>query len=131
MQSTCNYCFHYDLLTNTAVTGITLTLNGVTYPPNSIITMEELGSGSMALTARTTYSPCCTGTDGNWFLPGQSQALSSDTSLNFYQSKTANGEVCFHSSVYSAFTICCLFTIRYLCIFNPLTGVTEQEQYSG
>ncbi len=76
----------------TATIGISLSLDGVTYSPNDIVAMETLGSGASGLVATTTHRPCCTA-DGNWFLPGSLTELSTDSGLNFYQTKNANGQV--------------------------------------
>jgi len=41
------------------ITDIWITLNGVTYPNNSIMTNTDIGTGSAALLCTTTYTPCC------------------------------------------------------------------------
>ena len=57
------------------IAGIQLTLNGVTYPNNSIVTNTDIGTGSAALLCTTTYTPCCTSAnpETQWFFPNGSQ----------------------------------------------------------
>ena len=57
-------------------TGIGLTLNGVQYTNNSVVSITDIGTGSAALHCTTTYLPCCfsgppPGT--HWYFPNGSQ----------------------------------------------------------
>jgi len=53
-----------------------MTLNGVTYPNNSIVNITDIGTGSAALLCTTTYTPCCNSLDNpetQWYFPNRSQ----------------------------------------------------------
>ena len=68
--------------------GITVTLNGVQYPNNSVVTITDIGTGSAALFCTTTYIPCCLSTDGShWYFPYRSQ-IQNTTTLPYYTSRT-------------------------------------------
>ena len=55
-------------------TGIGLTLNGVQYTNNSVVTITDIGTGSAALLCTTTNSDCCFSGQGNgWYFPSGSQ----------------------------------------------------------
>ena len=53
------------------ITDVWITLNGVTYANNSIVTNTDIGTGYAALACTTTYTPCCysanLGTE--WYFP--------------------------------------------------------------
>ena len=71
-------------------TGIGLTLNGMQYTNNSVVTITDIGTDSAALLCTTTYTPCCftsplPGT--NWYYPDGSQVENNDT-LPYYRSRT-------------------------------------------
>ena len=57
------------------IAGIQLTVNGVAYANNSIVTRTDIGNGSAALLCTTTYSPCCSSAnpETQWFFPNGSQ----------------------------------------------------------
>ena len=51
-------------------TGVSLFLNGVQYPDNSVVNITDIGTGSAALFCTTTRIGCCLSTDGsNWYFP--------------------------------------------------------------
>ena len=70
-------------------TGIGLTLNGVQYTSNSVVTITDIGTDSAALYCTTTYLPCCfsgppPGT--HWYFPNGSQVERFST-LPYYRSR--------------------------------------------
>ena len=70
-------------------TGIGLTLNGVQYTSNSVVTITDIGTDSAALLCTTTYLPCCfsgppPGT--HWYFPNGSQVERFST-LPYYRSR--------------------------------------------
>ena len=69
--------------------GVGLSLDGVNYTNNSIVTRTDIGTGSAALLCTTTYSPCCT--SGNigtqWFFPDGSQ-VSNNGGLPYYRTRS-------------------------------------------
>ena len=72
------------------VTGIGLTLNGVQYTNNSVVTITNIGTGSAALLCTTTYIPCCFSIPlpGNhWYFPNGSRVDRFNT-LPYYRSRT-------------------------------------------
>ena len=69
--------------------GVGLTLNGVNYTNNSIVTRTDIGTGSAALFCTTTYSPCCTSLnpDTHWFFPDGSPVVN-DAGLPYYRTRS-------------------------------------------
>ena len=70
-------------------TGIGLTLNGVQYTSNSVVTITDIGTDSAALHCTTTFIPCCfsgppPGT--HWYFPNGSQVERFST-LPYYRSR--------------------------------------------
>ena len=70
-------------------TGIGLTLNNVQYTNNSVVTITDIGTGSVALLCTTTYYPCCfsappPGT--HWYFPDGSRIENTNT-LPYYRSR--------------------------------------------
>ena len=78
-------------------TGIGLTLNGVQYTNNSVVTITDIGTGSAALLCTTTYIPCCFSADGShWYFPDGSTVQRSET-LPYYRTRsTSPGTVLLH-----------------------------------
>ena len=69
--------------------GIGLTVNGVSYTNNSIVTITEIGTGSAALFCITTLPRCCySGTGGmnGWFLPNGREVMR-DEELPYYRTR--------------------------------------------
>ena len=54
-------------------------LDGVLYPNNSAVALADIGEDLLALYCLTNLTTCCTdaegGVAGEWFLPGQTQAV--------------------------------------------------------
>ena len=54
-------------------------LDGVIYPNNSAVALADIGEDLLALYCLTNLTTCCTdaegGVAGEWFLPGQTQAV--------------------------------------------------------
>ena len=54
-------------------------LDGVLYPNNSAVALADIGEDLLALYCLTNLATCCTdaegGVAGEWFLPGQTQAV--------------------------------------------------------
>jgi len=70
--------------------GISLTLNGVSYTNNSIVTITEIGTGSAALHCTTTLPRCCfSGQGGGWFLPN-GNVLINNANLPYYRKRAQN-----------------------------------------
>ena len=74
-------------------TGIRLTLNGVQYTNNSVVTITDIGTDSAALICTTTYHPCCftvplPGT--HWYFPNETW-LENNNALPYYRTRTASG----------------------------------------
>ena len=81
-------------------TGIGLTLNGVQYTSNSVVTITDIGTDSAALHCTTTYIPCCfsgppPGT--HWYFPNGSQVERFST-LPYYRSRI-DGQFSPHGAV--------------------------------
>ena len=79
LQSLCLSC----------TTGIGLTLNGVQYNNNSVVTIMDIGTDSVALLCTTTYYPCCysgppPGT--HWYFPNGSRIENTNT-LPYYRTR--------------------------------------------
>ena len=55
-------------------------LNGTTYPNNSLVTLEDIGEEDSALLCMTNLSACCRSpygsASGNWFLPNTTRVPS-------------------------------------------------------
>ena len=56
------------------ITDVWITLNGVPYANNSIVTNTDIGTGSAALLCTTTYTPCCSSDnpETQWYFPNGS-----------------------------------------------------------
>ena len=70
-------------------TGITLTLNNVSYTNNSVVTITDIGTDSAALLCTTTYRPCCFSAPppGNhWYFPDGSR-INNTNALPYYRSR--------------------------------------------
>ena len=70
-------------------TGIGLTLNGVQYTNNSVVTITKIGTGGAALICTTIYKPCCFSepAPGNhWYFPNGSQVENTNT-LPYYRGR--------------------------------------------
>ena len=67
-----------------------LTLNGVNYTNNSIVTITEIGTGSAALLCTTTLPGCCfSGNGGGWFFPNGDEVMRAE-SLPYYRTRARN-----------------------------------------
>ena len=57
------------------------------YSNNSVVTITDIGEGDMSLYCITSRSECCRSSDGgesgNWFLPGQDNAIKNISSADF------------------------------------------------
>ena len=73
------------------IAGIQLTLNGMAYANNSIVTRTNIGTDSAALLCTTTYSPCCSSAnpETQWFFPNGSQVQNND-GLPYYRNRNTN-----------------------------------------
>jgi len=73
------------------ITDVWITLNGVTYANNSIVTNTDIGTGSAALVCTTTYGPCCfsinRGTE--WYFPNGNQ-VPNNPSLPYRRTRGTN-----------------------------------------
>ena len=70
-------------------TGIGLTLNGLQYTNNSVVTITDIGTGSAALVCTTTNLACCLSTDGShWYFPDGSQVQHMGTT--YYRTRTVS-----------------------------------------
>jgi len=68
------------------ISGVWLTLNGVTLTNNSVVTITEIGTGSAALLCTTALVGCCFSGDGGWFLPNGVEVMR-DGSLPYYRTR--------------------------------------------
>ena len=73
-------------------TGVGLTLNGVQYINNGVVTIMDIGTDSAALLCTTTRISCCLSSDGsNWYFPNgsavQPMRLIGDATT-YYRSRT-------------------------------------------
>jgi len=81
--------------------GISLTLNGVSYTNNSIVTITEIGTGSAALNCITTNEEahCCFSAYGGangWFFPNGSE-VKNNANLSYYRTRARDpGTVLLH-----------------------------------
>jgi len=67
------------------ISGIDLTLNGVSYTNNSIVNITDIGTGSAALNCTTTLPKCCfSHQGGGWFLPN-GNVINNSESLPYYR----------------------------------------------
>ena len=115
------------------IAGIQLTVNGVTYPNNSIVTNTDIGTGSAALLCTTNYPPCCSSAFPvtQWYFPNESQ-VPNNRNLPYQRTRGQNpGRVnlnrnsessitgIFHCDIFDAYG-----TIRslYVGIYNATTG---------
>jgi len=80
-------CFIYY----SQIAGIQLTLNGVTYPNNSIVNNTDIGTGSAALICTTTLLGCCFSghTETQWYFPNGSQ-VPNNPSLPYQRNRGRN-----------------------------------------
>jgi len=100
------------------------TLNGVSYPNNSIVNITEIGTGSAALRCTTTLLGCChSGTNG-WFFPNGDEVMRSE-SLPYYRTREQNpGALLLHRN--SEGTTTGIFRCDV-----PVTSSTTQSLYVG
>ena len=68
--------FHSELIAVFYITGVFLSLNGVTIPSDGYVAVSDIGIGSTGLHCNTDRSDCCRGFDhprgiaqGHWYLP--------------------------------------------------------------
>ena len=65
-------------------------LNGTTYPNNSLVTLEDIGEIDNALLCMTNLSACCRApygsAQGNWFLPNTTRVPSKNI-WDFYRTR--------------------------------------------
>ena len=72
------------------ISAVGLTLNGVSYTNNSVVTITEIATGSAALFCTSTLSGCCfSGHGGGWFLPSGNVLLNTP-SQPYYRTRTSN-----------------------------------------
>ena len=70
-------------------TGIRLTLNGVQYTNNSVVTITDTGTDVAALICTSTRPGCCLSTDGShWYFPDGSQVQRTGTT--YYRTRTVS-----------------------------------------
>ena len=58
------------------ISGVGLTLNGMSLTNNSIVTNTDIGTGAAALVCTTTYTPCCSSFNNpetQWYFPNGTQ----------------------------------------------------------
>jgi len=71
-------------------TDVAFTLNGVSYPNNSVVTVTEIGNDSAALLCTTITHWCCFSRGGNgWFFPNGSEVMRDET-LPYYRTRARN-----------------------------------------
>ena len=80
--------------------GLMLSLDGVSYPNNSVFFVDEIGvfvgQENNALTCTTQYRPCCfspSNRHGEWYYPNGTKIPNAAQLHNFYRGRTDNGEV--------------------------------------
>ena len=115
------------------IAGIQLTVNGVTYPNNSIVTNTDIGNGSAALLCTTTLPGCCYSghTETQWYFPNGSQ-VPNNSSLPYQRTRGQNpGRVNLNRNSESNITgifHCDIFVANdtiwslYVGIYNATTG---------
>ena len=106
------------------ITDVWITLNGVTYPNNSIVTNTDIGTGNAALLCTTTYTPCCTSAnqETQWYFPNGSQVLN-NPALPYQRTRGTNpGRVILHR--YSEATTTGIFR----CDIPDASGVIQSLQ---
>ena len=71
--------------------GVGFSLNGTTYPNNSLVTLEDIGEGGDGLLCMTEYSTCCNQPAiWNWFFPNGSIVPSSGQKWDFQSNMTVS-----------------------------------------
>ena len=87
---------------------------GVQYPNNSIVNIEEVGEGVDAVACQTDRRPCC-GTPpyrfGEWYYPNGSRVPVEGEGALFYRNRNDNGLVLLHQRYHSLYPIglyCCV-----------------------
>ena len=101
---------------------------GIQYPNNSILNIEDIGESEHALACQTDKRPCC-GTQpyrfGEWYYPNGSRVPISGEEVSFYRDRHDEGLVRLHRRNYQEYypmgLFCCKLpdasdTIRTLCI---------------
>ena len=75
--------------------GVGFSLNGTTYPNNSLVTLEDIGEGDEALLCMTDQTACCRtpytsgngSTIGNWYFPNGTRVRSSGNQGDLYRTR--------------------------------------------
>ena len=109
------------------ISGVDLTLNGVTLSNNSIVAMTDIGTGDAALVCTTTYTPCCTSfqnPETHWYFPNGSR-VPNNPALPYQRTRGQNpGRVILSRNSESA------TTGIFHCDLPDASGVT-QSLYLG
>jgi len=108
------------------IAGIHLTVNGVNYTNNSIVTNTDIGTGSAALNCTTTYTPCCSSDnpETQWYFPNGSQ-VPNNRNLPYQRTRGQNpGRVILNRNSESN------ITGIFHCTIPDASGVT-QSLYVG
>ena len=104
-------------------TGVNLFWQGIQYPNNSILNIEDIGEYEYALTCRTDRRPCCgyPYRFGEWYYPNGSRVPISGVGALFYRDRSNEGIVRLnrrnHEADYSNSTglFCCVLPdARYI-----------------
>ena len=121
-------------------TGVNLIWQGIQYPNNSILNIEDIGEGEHALACQTDRRPCC-GTRpyrfGEWYYPDGSRVPFEGIGTPFYRNRYDGGLVLLnrrsHDTYYSSGLFCCVLpdasnVNHTLCIgLLPIGNITGKS----
>ena len=106
---------------------------GIQYPNNSILNVEDIGEGDHALACQTDRSPCCFSQYriGEWYYPNGTTVPIMGEEASFYRNRNDAGQVLLnrrnHEADYSTGLFCCVLPdtsniTHTLCIGLLLIG---------
>jgi len=108
------------------LSGVGLTLNGMSLTNNSIVDMTDIGTGNAALACTTTYTPCCgsANQETQWYFPNGSR-IPNNPNLPYQRVRGTNpGRVILNRNFEST------TTGIFHCTIPDASGVT-QSLYVG
>ena len=96
-------------------TGVDLLWQGIQYPNNSILNIEDIGEDDHALACQTDRRPCCFSSKyrtGEWYYPNGTTVPIQGENASFYRNRNDEGQVLLnrqnHETDYSAGLFCCV-----------------------
>ncbi len=98
---------------------------GIQYPNNSNLNVEDIGEGDHALACQTDRRPCCGTTPnrfGEWYYPNGSRVPTEGLGAAFYRNRSDEGLVLLHRQNYPGIAS---FTGLFCCVLPDATDVNQ------